>query len=106
MNKKLSLKQRKEVITKGSLCDILDEKDYVSKEYLNNVLDEKGYVTKSFLMNEFKTEFKIELETFIENSFKRHVRVLMEDNHDTVMTLIEAFQNRFEKIEEKLGLKY
>lgn len=106
MSEKLSQKQRGEIVTKGYLHDLLDEKDYVTKEYLNNLLESKNYVTKEFLMGEFKTTFRNELEIFVEDSFKRHVNALMEDDRDTVMTLIEVFQNRFEIIEAKLGLKY
>ena len=63
-----------------------------------------------FLMNEFKPQIEDELtkklEIVINNSFKTHVDALMEDNHHTTMTLIEAFQNRFGRIEAKLRLKY
>jgi len=87
MIKKLSNKEREDNVTKGYLHDVLDDKL-------------SAYVTKDFLINDFKNQLKIELE----DSFTRHIQVLMEDNYSTTMTLIEAFQNRFKIIEKHIGL--
>ena len=88
----LSKKQREEVATKGFVADVLDEK--LSQ-----------YVTKDYLKNEF-TLFRKEFRKEINSDFERHVGALMESNQDAIMMVIEAFQNRFEQIENRLGYKY
>jgi len=66
---------------------------------LNNLLEEKQYVWKGYLDERF-VKFRKE----INEDFKTHTAVLMEDNHDTIKMLIEAFENRFERIERKLDI--
>jgi hypothetical protein len=95
--KKLTKKERGEVVTKGYLFDSLDERDYVTKDFLMNEF-------KPQFKNELKTELIEELQIVINDSFARHIQALMEDNHATIMTLIESFENRFERIEKHVGL--
>jgi hypothetical protein len=56
MKKKLSQKERGEVVTKGFLKDYLDSKNYITKDYLDSknyitkdYLDSKNYITKDYL---------------------------------------------------------
>jgi CRISPR/Cas system type I-B associated protein Csh2 (Cas7 group RAMP superfamily) len=95
MSKKLSKKERGEVVTKGYLHDVLDDKlrNYVTKDYMES----KNYVTKDYLDERF-----IKFRKEINKDFAHHTGVLMEDNHDTIKTLIEAFENRFERIDRRL----
>jgi hypothetical protein len=64
-------------------------------------------VTKGFLyehLNEWGYVFKKEIREEINEDFQKYIDIVMEDNRDTNRMLIEAFENRFEVIEKRLGL--
>lgn len=84
--KKLSKKERGEVVTKGYLEDqeyvtnsYLKAQDYVTKSYLNEVLDKR--------FEEFRKE--------INKDFKYHIDVLIEHQKDQLQVLLEGLDNRY-----------
>ena len=99
MKRKLSQKERGEVVTKGFLEDYIDSKDFVTKDYLDQVLESKNYVTKNYLHQTLEETFSKYRQ---EN--RRHLEALMEDYHQRVYPLVELFDARFERIERKIGL--
>jgi hypothetical protein len=84
MNKKLSPKERKESVTKGFLVDYLQSMEYVTESKLKEILDDR--------FSKFQKDIH------------QHLNALMEHNREQTLTLIEAFQGRFERIERHVDL--
>ncbi len=108
---KLSQKERDEVVTKGYLEDVLDQRNFVNKDYFHNtlnlVLESKNYSTNDRLdmvieeVASIKTQLsQMQIELGEDN--RRHMSALMEDNRHQISLLIEAFEARFERIERKV----
>ena len=70
--KKLSKKEREEVVTKGYFHDTLEE-----------VLDER--------FGKFRKEFRRE----INEDFKKHIDVLMEHHRSQLEVILEGLDNRY-----------
>ncbi len=87
MKRKLSTKERDEVVTKG----YLEDQDFVTKQYI----EEQNFVTKDYL--------DMRLETFQKDMYQ-HITALMEHNREQTLVLIDAFQGRFERIERRLDI--
>lgn len=89
MNKKLSQKERGEVVTKGFLEDYLDSKNYITRDYL----DSKDYATRSHVDSIFN---------YYQSDMKHHIDSLIEQQHDYFRAIIETLEGRFERNEERL----
>ena len=86
MKKKLSQKEREEVVTKGFLSDYLDSKNYITKDYL----DSKNYITKDYLEDYLDMRFKKQtLE------FKQYLDSLMEHQMHQLQILMEQMDERY-----------
>ena len=78
MKKKLSKKERGEVVTKGFLEDYLDSKDYATKAHVQEIFN------------------------YYQSDMKHHIDSLIERQHDYFRAIIETLEGRFERNEEKL----
>jgi len=76
--KKLSQKERMEVVTKGFLFDCFDERGYATKEYVKEMFE------------------------YYQKDMKQHITALMEYNAHYFQAIIETLSGRFERNEEKL----
>ncbi len=89
MKKKLSKKEREEVVTKGFLEDYLESRNYITKEYL----DSKDYATKAHVQ---------EIFNYYQSDMKHHIDSLIERQHDYFRAIIETLEGRFERNEDAL----
>lgn len=115
MNKKLSTKEREEIVTKGFFVDYLETKEYVTESRLREILDSKNYVTEDFLVEYVHAILdsknyitKDYLDMRFEKAQKtthQYMQALMEHSREQTLVLIDAFQGRFERIERRLDLK-
>lgn len=76
--KKLSSKERNQVVTKGYLTDHLEEVGMVTKDFLVDYLEKQNYVTKDFLDDRLEkfgkdltTNLMMELGAFVEEQSTR-----------------------------------
>ena len=110
MKKKLSQKERGEVVTKGFLEDYLDKtlesKNYVTKDYLESknfvtkeYLDQQNFVTKDWALDMFET-----FEKRIVEEFRNHTGALMEFHTHQNQLIVDALISRIERIERHVGL--
>ena len=78
MKKKLSQKEREEVVTKGFLEDYLDSKDYATKAHVQEIFN------------------------YYQSDMKHHIDSLIERQHDYFRAIIETLEGRFERNEDTL----
>lgn len=99
MKKKLSQKERGEVVTKGFLEDYLDKtlesKNYVTKDYLT----QQNFVTKDWALDMSET-----FEKRIVEEFRNHTGALMEFHAHQNQLIVDALVSRIERIERHVGL--
>lgn len=96
MNKKLTKKEREEVVTKG----YLEDQDYVTKQYLDEKLEK--YVTKDYLDEKFdyfagalRDEFQDKFQIIFEE-----LRAIREENGRR----LEICESRLDRVESKFGI--
>ena len=80
--KKLTPKQRNELVTKGSLSDFLVGNEYITRKILEDTLNKKlePYVTKDYLdqrLKEQSSEFLQRLESLMEHQMNQ-LQIFME----------------------------
>lgn len=100
MEKKISKKEREEVVTKGFLVDYLDSKDYITKDYL----DSQNYVTKDY----FETRLESTINKALEKQskeFYRHMEALMEHHMHSLQVFMENMDERYVLRKEWLSYK-
>lgn len=100
MNKKLTKKEREEVVTKGYLNDYLESQNYVTKQYLDEKLE--NYVTKDYLDERFKYYVDV-LKEVNNDKFEvifEELRAIREENSRR----LEICENRLDRVESKFGI--
>jgi len=95
MKKKLSQKERNEVVTKGFLID----NNFVTESRLEEILDSKNYVTKDWAQEMFETFQKI-----IREDFAQQTGALIEAFRHENRLVVEALESRIERVERYVGL--
>lgn len=86
MNKKLTKKEREEVVTKG----YLEDQDFVTKSYLNNTLDERFKYYVEILKEVNNDKFEMIFE---------ELRAIREENGRR----LEICESRLDRVESKFG---
>ncbi len=96
MKGKLSQKERKEVVDKGYLEDILESKDYITKDYLGS----RNYVTKDWAQDMFQS-----FRTLINQDFSEQLRLQGIENRQYLQTIMEYSEEKFQVFTEKIDMR-
>ncbi|MCB9806110.1 hypothetical protein H6775_03045 [Candidatus Nomurabacteria bacterium] len=91
--KKLSKKEREEVVTKGYLVDYLESQNYITKEYLES----KNYVTKDYLEDKFAHYFGL-----ISEDFTQKITVAIEGLEIRLDAKFARIDERFDRLERRM----
>lgn len=94
MQKKLSLKERKEPVTKGFLADFLADNEYITRTSLEEILDSKNYATKEYVFDMFTSFRKL-----INEDFGHHTQSLIEMIRHENRLIVESIMSRVERVE-------
>jgi hypothetical protein len=96
--KKLTKKQREEVVTKGYLEDLLEEKDYVTKSHLNETL----YDMMNTMSETMDRKISIAMDKQLQE-FNRNMGALMEHQMHQIQIMFESLDTRYVLRSEWLG---
>jgi hypothetical protein len=101
MSKKLSKKERENVVTKGYLFDLMEKQEFLIFKYFKS----KGFVTKKELnLDDYITKeyYYDSVEEIVERRLKKlksqhrsDIEILMEHHLHQLQTLFEGLDNRY-----------